>query len=170
MSLPDRNATLGNSCCSRARRARHLGALLRITGGGKLYGHLYHDIEELGVSFAVSYPSLPFPVLINFNVGPSPTWSSFTVSRRFVLPLVQNIGTPEFRRRAIGFIPWKKLHLFRDMCDLLYNTSLEIYRAKKNAYLEGQHENASQGSGKEILALICTRLSFSMGFRQANEI
>ncbi|TEB34532.1 cytochrome P450 [Coprinellus micaceus] len=118
-------------------------AALELVGQGIL-GHSFESLEEAN-SMGTYTTTLKNLV---------PTWSSFTVSRRFVLPLVQNIGTPEFRRRAIGFIPWKKLHLFRDMCDLLYNTSLEIYRAKKNAYLEGQHENASQGSGKEILALI----------------
>ena len=44
------------------------------------------------------------------------------------------------------------------MYDLLYSTSLEMYREKKDAYLEGQHENASRVTRKEILALVRTAL------------
>lgn len=55
----------------------------------------------------------------------------FPFARFFILPRVAHIGSPRFRRWVVDMLPWKKLHVLRDMVDVMHNTSKEIIQEKK---------------------------------------
>ena len=62
------------------------------------------------------------------------------------------IGTPKFRRFIIDILPWKNLHDVRDIVDLLHNTSVEIFEARKKALEEG--DETQIGQGKDIMSTL----------------
>jgi len=65
------------------------------------------------------------------------------------------IGTPKFRRFVMDLLPWKNLHDIRDIVDILHNTSVEIFEAKKKALEEGDEAVAQQiGRGKDIISIL----------------
>ncbi|TFK29227.1 cytochrome P450 [Coprinopsis marcescibilis] len=79
----------------------------------------------------------------------------FWFSRLFILPYTANVGTPRLRRFVVDLLPWKKLHYIRDLIDVMHNTSLEIYTAKKRALEQGDEALAEQiGMGKDIMSIL----------------
>lgn len=55
----------------------------------------------------------------------------------------------------LNVFPWKDLHRVRDMVDLMYDTSVEIYQGKKRALQQGDHAVAQQlAEGKDIMSLL----------------
>ena len=72
----------------------------------------------------------------------------------YLTPLV-TIGTPKFRRFILDLIPWKSLHQFRDIADVIHNTAVEIVNSKKRALEDGDEGVARQiGQGKDILSIL----------------
>ncbi|KAJ7584776.1 cytochrome P450 [Mycena floridula] len=59
------------------------------------------------------------------------------VARTYILPWAIHIGPASFRRFIVNILPWKTLHRARDMSDLMYQTSVDIYNAKKSALESG---------------------------------
>ena len=71
--------------------------------------------------------------------------------RAYLLVPALKIGTLKFRRFIVDLLQWKILHDVRDIVDLMYNTSVEIFEPKKKALAEGD----------EALAIV-SRLSPSL--------
>ena len=76
------------------------------------------------------------------------------LSAYLLLPL-SKVGTPKFRRWIVDSIPHKNLHAVRDIVDVIYNTSVEIFEGKKKALEDGDEALASQvGRGKDIMSIL----------------
>ena len=55
----------------------------------------------------------------------------------------------------MDLLPWKNLHDIRDIVDILHNTSVEIFEAKKKALEEGDEAVTQQiGRGKDIISIL----------------
>ncbi len=75
-------------------------------------------------------------------------------SAYLLLPL-SKVGTPKFRRWIVDRVPHKNLHTVRDIVDVIYNTSVEIFEGKKKALEDGDEALASQvGRGKDIMSIL----------------
>lgn len=73
----------------------------------------------------------------------------------FLLPLVQDIGPASFRRWVVNTIPWKTLHDIRDIVDILHNTSIDIFKSKKEELEHKDGVLSSQvGQGKDIMSIL----------------
>lgn len=60
----------------------------------------------------------------------------------------------------LDMLPWKDLHHFRDIVDLIHSTSVEVYESKKKALYAGDEHVAKQiGQGKDILSILSTAIS-----------
>ena len=71
------------------------------------------------------------------------------------MPLVSKIGTPSFRRAVVDLIPSEHIKKIRDILDVFYNTSVEIFESKKKALREGDQALAAQiGRGKDIISIL----------------
>ncbi|RXW15627.1 hypothetical protein EST38_g10219 [Candolleomyces aberdarensis] len=57
------------------------------------------------------------------------------IGRIVLLPYVDLIP-PKTQRAIIDFLPWKEMHIIRDMVDIMTNTSMEIYEATKREVME----------------------------------
>ena len=68
----------------------------------------------------------------------------------------QIIGTPKFRRFIFNISLWKNFHNLRDMRDVFYNTSVEIFEAKKKALKE--RDKAQIDQGNDILSILSAYL------------
>ncbi|KAF8966234.1 cytochrome P450 [Flammula alnicola] len=87
------------------------------------------------------------------NLGP--TLSKMRIALALLLLPFSRIGTPRFQRFVIDILPWKNLHEIRDISDVLYNTSVEIFESKKKALAEGDEALANQiGQGKDIMSIL----------------
>ena len=65
------------------------------------------------------------------------------------------MGTPKFRRFIIGILPWKIVHEVQDIVDVLHNTSVEIFEAKKKTLGEGDEAVTRQiDQGKDITSIL----------------
>ena len=74
----------------------------------------------------------------------------------YLLTRCMKFGTPKFRRFIMDILPWKNLHEIRDIVDVLHNTSVEIFEAKKKALEEGDEAVAQQiGRGQDIMSILC---------------
>lgn len=83
-----------------------------------------------------------------------PSTAALAFPREYLLPIFSKIGSPRFRRAAIDFIPWKRLHKLRDIVNVMSQTSIEIFEQKKKA-LEGEDDFAGQSEqGKDIMSIL----------------
>ncbi|KAH6912609.1 cytochrome P450 [Coprinopsis sp. MPI-PUGE-AT-0042] len=83
------------------------------------------------------------------------TLTLFSISRFLVLPQVAHIGSARFRRWVVDILPWKKLHVLRDMVDIMHKTSQEILKAKKHALEAGDEVLREQvGNAKDVLSIL----------------
>ena len=57
------------------------------------------------------------------------------IGRIVILPYIDLIPA-KVQRAIIDFLPWKEMHIIRDMVDVMTNTSLEIYEATKRELAE----------------------------------
>lgn len=72
-----------------------------------------------------------------------------------LLPLVSGIGSASFRRWVVNTFPWKNLHDVRDIADILYNTSVNIFESKKEAIEDGDKGHTNHvGQGKDIMSIL----------------
>ncbi|KAI5116492.1 hypothetical protein M0805_000626 [Coniferiporia weirii] len=72
-----------------------------------------------------------------------------------LLPYVVKIGSPQFRRRALDFIPFQPLKDMRKVVDTLENSSQSIIRGKKEAIRNGDEAVLTQiGKGKDIMSIL----------------
>ncbi|KAG5652189.1 hypothetical protein H0H81_005988, partial [Sphagnurus paluster] len=84
-----------------------------------------------------------------------PTVSEFHFCREYVLPKLRQFLPPRVCRLALDFIPYKKLHKLRDVVDVMHQTSIEIFEAKKKAFEEGDRAVRAQlEEGKDIMSIL----------------
>lgn len=84
-----------------------------------------------------------------------PTIIRVAFFRAYLLVPALKIGTPKFRRFVLDLLPWKNLHDVRDIVDVMYNTSVEIFDSKKKALMDGDEALAAQiGRGKDIMSIL----------------
>ncbi|KAF8966238.1 cytochrome P450 [Flammula alnicola] len=84
-----------------------------------------------------------------------PTLSKMRMALALLLVPLSRIGPPKFQRFVVDILPWKNLHEIRDISDVLYNTSVEIFESKKKALAEGDEALANQiGQGKDIMSIL----------------
>ncbi|KAF8969648.1 cytochrome P450 [Flammula alnicola] len=84
-----------------------------------------------------------------------PTLSKMRMALALLLVPLSRIGPPKFQRFVVDILPWKNLHKLRDIVDVLYNTSVEIFESKKMALAEGDEALANQiGQGKDIMSIL----------------
>ncbi|KAF8966257.1 cytochrome P450 [Flammula alnicola] len=77
------------------------------------------------------------------------------VAWALLLPPLSRIGPRKFRRFVVDILPWKNVRELRDIVDILYNTSVEIFESKKKALAEGDEALANQvGQGKDIMSIL----------------
>ena len=55
----------------------------------------------------------------------------------------------------MDLLPWKSLHEIRDIVDVLHNTMVEVFEAKKKALEEGDEAVTQQiGQGKDFMSIL----------------
>ncbi|KAI0713837.1 cytochrome P450 [Earliella scabrosa] len=74
---------------------------------------------------------------------------------RVVLPFVDYMGPKWFRRKLLNIVPYKKLQRMKNIVDIMYERSTEIYRAKKAAIERGDETAVHQvGEGKDVMSIL----------------
>jgi hypothetical protein len=75
----------------------------------------------------------------------------------YLLPTLIKIGPPRFRRFVVDHLPFKSITQLRDVVDVMHNTSVGIYDAKKRALEEGDETVKGQSEGgRDIMSLLST--------------
>ncbi|KAI5827703.1 cytochrome P450 [Schizophyllum commune Tattone D] len=109
----------------------------------------------LGYSFdslAQGAPEHPYATSVKEYI---PTMFRLQILRVYVLPKVYNLGPAWLRRAVVNLIPSSTMHALRDMSDLMWNTSKEIYSQKVEALQAGDAAVEKQvGQGKDLLSLL----------------
>ena len=101
------------------------------------------------------FPEIMVNEFCAHNTHTRPALFKTMFSRTYFLSISLKIGTPKFRRRIMDLLPWKSLHEIRDIVDVLHNTTIEIFEAKKKALEEGDDAVAQQiGQGKDIMSIL----------------
>ena len=78
-------------------------------------------------------------------------------SRFYLLPMLNKIGTPAFRKWLVDIVPWKNLHDIRDIINTMNETAVEIIESKKRAIEAGDDSIAQQvGRGKDVISTLST--------------
>jgi hypothetical protein len=77
------------------------------------------------------------------------------IHRTYLLPTLIKFGPPKFLRFLVDIVPWGSLQKLRDMIDIMHDTSVEIFEAKKKALQEGDEAVLKQaGGGKDIMSIL----------------
>ena len=82
------------------------------------------------------------------------SWHLFRV---FFLATLVKLAPPRFWRFVVDSLSsfWEELREFRDLVDVIHNTSVEIFESKKKAIAEGDEAGANQiGAGKDIMSIL----------------
>ncbi|KAJ3534146.1 hypothetical protein NMY22_g7047 [Coprinellus aureogranulatus] len=78
-----------------------------------------------------------------------------TMARLAFYPLIDSLFSPQTQRLLMGMLPWKNLHELRDVCDLMHETSVEIFDAAKKALEDGGGASSRRvGNGKDIMSIL----------------
>ena len=73
------------------------------------------------------------------------------------MPLAVKIGSPDFRRKAVGWLPIPAAHKLRDAIDIMEDESKRIVDAKRTT-TSGPKEECESGlstNGKDIMSVLC---------------
>ncbi|KAJ7584809.1 cytochrome P450 [Mycena floridula] len=109
---------------------------------------LGHSFDALTVDAQPSAYAVTIKELI-------PVTFKMFAARTYILPWAIHIGPAGFRRFIVNILPWKTLHQARDMTDLMYQTSVDIYNSKKKALESGDDAAAQQiMEGKDIIGIL----------------
>ncbi|KAF8896762.1 cytochrome p450 [Gymnopilus junonius] len=76
------------------------------------------------------------------------------ILQRYLLVPLSKIGTPGFRKAIINVVPWKDLHSFRSVVDIMQRTSLDILTQKKRALVEGDKTFRQVGQEKDVMGIL----------------
>ncbi|KAH9485689.1 Cytochrome P450 monooxygenase 91 [Psilocybe cubensis] len=75
--------------------------------------------------------------------------------RDFVMPKIARIGTRSFRKFVVDIMPFAAVKEMKNIIDVLYRTSVEIFESKKEAIAKGDEALAAQvGKGKDIISIL----------------
>ncbi|KAF7365708.1 Docosahexaenoic acid omega-hydroxylase CYP4F3 [Mycena venus] len=85
--------------------------------------------------------------------GIEPLIMNLSLAFRFIFPWASRIGTPRFQRAVVDWVPWKAVHDFRDILDIMDHTTRQIFIEKKRA-LESGGEEFQQDAGKDIMSIL----------------
>lgn len=88
----------------------------------------------------------------------SPTLQEVNLWRE-LLPYVDWIGTPSFRRMALDLFPVEAIHKLKGIIDLMSMKSTALFHAKRGALKIGDEFVVRQvGEGKDIMSILsgCT--------------
>ncbi|KAJ2926779.1 hypothetical protein H1R20_g10302, partial [Candolleomyces eurysporus] len=84
-----------------------------------------------------------------------PVSNTMMTSRFYLLPMLNKIGTPAFRKWVMDIVPWKNLHDIRDIINTMNETAVEIIESKKRAIEAGDDSIARQvGRGKDVISTL----------------
>ncbi|KAF7363147.1 Cytochrome p450 [Mycena venus] len=108
-------------------------------GLGYSFDNLMDSSGEAGHPYSEALSGME-PLLIHLNLA-----------TRFILPWASKIGTARFRRTVVDWVPWKALHEFRDMLDVMNLTTRQIFEEKKRAINSGMIE---KDGGKDIMSIL----------------
>ena len=82
---------------------------------------------------------------------------------RRVIPYLNKLGPPGFRRAFITLLPFKSIQKLRKIVDTMDRTSAEIFQSKKAALQQGDESVLKQvGRGKDIMSILCMVLLFTI--------
>ncbi|KAF8633081.1 hypothetical protein AX15_001529 [Amanita polypyramis BW_CC] len=117
-------------------------------------------LELIGTSgFGYSFDSLdegiiPHPYSISIKEL-IPAAFSFVFQRMYIVPVLAKLFSMKTRRQVVNLLPSKGLHKIRDMVDMMYELSVEVYESKKKNLMEGDDAVTRQiGAGKDILSVL----------------
>lgn len=120
-------------------------AALEMVGQGGL-GHSFDTLEKDELN--------PFVEAIKSLV---PTLGPMFLLFR-LLPYLEKLGSPSFRRRLLLAFPWPRLQKCREIADLLTQNSHEILNEKREALMKGDDEASKLveqvGEGKDIMSVL----------------
>lgn len=74
---------------------------------------------------------------------------------RVLLPIVVKIGTAKFRRRVVELIPLENVQRMRQISDVMYKQSVQIFADKKAALERGDEALKHEiGEGRDIMSIL----------------
>lgn len=74
---------------------------------------------------------------------------------RLFLPYAVRLGPPGFRRFMLKLIPSADVKRARELSDIMYNTSVNIYQSKKAELEKGDEVAVEQvGRGKDAMSIL----------------
>ncbi|KAI0641561.1 cytochrome P450 [Trametes meyenii] len=74
---------------------------------------------------------------------------------RWTLPYIVRVGTPAFRRRLVGWIPFQRLHKLQRVVDTMHRRATEIYLGKKARLEKGDQALLHQvGEGRDLMSIL----------------
>ncbi|KAJ7366134.1 cytochrome P450, partial [Mycena albidolilacea] len=85
--------------------------------------------------------------------GIHPLIMQLSLAFRFILPWAGKIWSARFQRAVVDWVPWKAVHDFRDIVDIMDYTTRQIFDAKKSALSSGE---AKSDGGKDIMGILST--------------
>lgn len=93
--------------------------------------------------------------------------SEMVFLRVYALHHVVKVGSWAFRQKIVDILPWPSMKEGRKVVDLLHNTCVKIYDAKKKAILEGTTDDEDflsiLGKRTDFVILLGSDLGYSQG-------
>ncbi|KAJ6558799.1 cytochrome P450 [Mycena vulgaris] len=110
----------------------------------------------LGYSFdhLTDSPSQPVHPYSDALLRMQPLLVHLGLAFRFILPWGVHVGTPRFRRAVVDWVPWKAVHEFRDILDVMDRTTRQIFEEKKRVILNGGGGSSEKDVGKDIIGIL----------------
>ena len=73
-----------------------------------------------------------------------------------LIPFFVKLGPPGFRRFLMQLIPNKSVRMTREIVDVMYRTSVQIFEHKRLALQQGDESVLQRvGRGKDIMSILC---------------
>ncbi|KAJ2915621.1 hypothetical protein MD484_g4782, partial [Candolleomyces efflorescens] len=83
-----------------------------------------------------------------------PVTGGLVLFRLYILPLIYeyNLGTPQFWRKVVSILPWKRLQKVQDIMDTMHETAVDVFNEKKEAL--SSDEAAFQSDRKDFMSVL----------------
>ncbi|KAF9043393.1 cytochrome P450 [Panaeolus papilionaceus] len=109
------------------------------------FGHSFDDLSE-------DYVEHDYTTALKQLL---PVAFRLSIFRVYFLKYALKLGSPSFQRTLVDILPVPAFKEMRDIIDTLHHTSLEIYKRKKQALLDGNLDVVEQVSnGNDILSIL----------------
>ena len=66
------------------------------------------------------------------------TLPDFILPRFLFLDYIRNLGSPGFRRWVIDHLPWKNLHILKEIVDTMHSTAEVLFQDHLDAFGRGE--------------------------------